>query len=178
MKGKIDAYGLCTVTFAQKVPKLNSRLVYCSRLYGIYFFEIEFTECRKFKSNNCQKFQFSLSTQSGNMVSNKNTAVFLVSNFILQSLKTSKLKNVSVPQRQSLLFRKYFQFFFQQCFSNSNLRQVSVYISISIQIKSNIASIHPFFSALCLKLHGPLWPIYKLPLTPILTNIFLEIAKS
>ena len=26
---------LCTVTFGQKVPKLNSRQVYCSRLYGI-----------------------------------------------------------------------------------------------------------------------------------------------
>ena len=29
---------LCTVTFGQKVPKLNSRPVYCSRLYGMHQF--------------------------------------------------------------------------------------------------------------------------------------------
>ena len=34
MKGKFDAYVLCT--FGKKVPKLNSRPVYCSRLYGTY----------------------------------------------------------------------------------------------------------------------------------------------
>ena len=34
MKGNFDAYA---VTFGQNGPKLNSRLVYCSRLYGIYF---------------------------------------------------------------------------------------------------------------------------------------------
>ena len=33
MKGKTDAYGLC-VTFGQKVPKFNSRPVYCSRFSG------------------------------------------------------------------------------------------------------------------------------------------------
>ena len=33
MKGKFDAYVVC-VTFGQKVPKLNSRPVYCSQLYG------------------------------------------------------------------------------------------------------------------------------------------------
>ena len=27
---------LCTGTFGQKVPKLNSSLIYCSRLYGIF----------------------------------------------------------------------------------------------------------------------------------------------
>ena len=32
-EGKI--WCLCTVTFGQKVPTLNSRLVYCSRLYGM-----------------------------------------------------------------------------------------------------------------------------------------------
>ena len=36
MKGKFDAY-LCTVTFGQKFPKLNSRPFYCSQLYGKYF---------------------------------------------------------------------------------------------------------------------------------------------
>ena len=35
MKGKFDAYYV-TVTFDQKVPKLNSRLVYCSQLYGMW----------------------------------------------------------------------------------------------------------------------------------------------
>ena len=34
-------------------------------------------------------------------------------------------------------------------FSNSYLRQISDYISISVLIKSNIAFIRPFFSALC-----------------------------
>ena len=35
MKGKFDAYVQCTaVTFGQTSPKLNSRPVYCSRLYG------------------------------------------------------------------------------------------------------------------------------------------------
>ena len=33
MMGEI--WCLCTVTFGQKVPKLNSRLVYCSQLYGM-----------------------------------------------------------------------------------------------------------------------------------------------
>ena len=33
MEVKFDAYVLC-VTFGQKVPKLNSRPVYCSRLYS------------------------------------------------------------------------------------------------------------------------------------------------
>ena len=32
MKGKFDAYGLCTVTFGQKGPKLNSSPGYCSQL--------------------------------------------------------------------------------------------------------------------------------------------------
>ena len=77
----------------------------------------------------------------------------IVSNFILQSLKTSKLrnfqtKNVSVAQRQSLLVSNYFQFLVQQCFYNSNLRHVLDYESILIIIKSNIPSIRPFFSAL------------------------------
>ena len=31
-----EIWCLCTVTFGQKVSKLNSRPVYCSRLYGIY----------------------------------------------------------------------------------------------------------------------------------------------
>ena len=35
MKRNFDAYILC-LTFGQKVPKLNSRPVYCSRLYGNY----------------------------------------------------------------------------------------------------------------------------------------------
>ena len=35
MKGKI--WCLCTVTFGQKISKLNRRLIYCSRLYGIYY---------------------------------------------------------------------------------------------------------------------------------------------
>ena len=30
----IALYSVCTVTFGQKVPKLNSRPVYCSQLYG------------------------------------------------------------------------------------------------------------------------------------------------
>ena len=34
MKGEI--WCLCTVTFWQKGPKLNSSPVYCSRLYGMY----------------------------------------------------------------------------------------------------------------------------------------------
>ena len=33
-----EIWCLCTVTFDQKFPKLNSRLVYCSRLYCIYYF--------------------------------------------------------------------------------------------------------------------------------------------
>ena len=36
MKGKFDTY-LCTVTFGSKSPKLNSRPVYCSRIYGTLF---------------------------------------------------------------------------------------------------------------------------------------------
>ena len=32
-----EIWCLCTVTFDQKVPKLNSRPVYCSRLYGMYY---------------------------------------------------------------------------------------------------------------------------------------------
>ena len=51
-------------------------------------------------------------------------------------------------QRQSLLVRNYFQFLIEQRFSNSNLRQISDFKSISVLIKSNIAFIRPFFSAL------------------------------
>ncbi len=77
----------------------------------------------------------------------------LVSNYILQSLKISKLRNfqtksVSVAQRQSVLVQNYFQFLVQQRFSNSNLRHVLDYESILIIIKSNIPSIRPFFIAL------------------------------
>ena len=35
--GEIDAY-VCTVTFGQKGPKLNSSLVYCLRLFGNRFY--------------------------------------------------------------------------------------------------------------------------------------------
>ena len=78
----------------------------------------------------------------------------IVSKFIQQRLKISKLRNfqtkrsVSVAQTQSLLVRNYFQFLVQQRFSNSNLRQISDYKSISVLIKSNVAFIRPFFTAL------------------------------
>ena len=39
MKEKFDA----DLTFGQKVPKLNSRPVYCSRLYGIHSWAIRLT---------------------------------------------------------------------------------------------------------------------------------------
>ena len=32
-----EIWYLCTMTFGQKVPKLNCRLVYCSRLYSMWF---------------------------------------------------------------------------------------------------------------------------------------------
>ena len=36
-----EIWCLCTVTFGQKVPKLNSRPVYCSRLYGMQDLKIK-----------------------------------------------------------------------------------------------------------------------------------------
>ena len=42
-----DFWCWCTVTFGQKVPKLNSRPVYCSRLYGICNFFLYRLDCRK-----------------------------------------------------------------------------------------------------------------------------------
>jgi hypothetical protein len=47
MKGKFDA---CVVTFGQKVPKLNSILVYCSQLYSIWFWALLLYKiCDEFK---------------------------------------------------------------------------------------------------------------------------------
>ena len=48
-----------------------------------------------------------------------------------------------------MLVRNYFLFLAPQHFSNTNLRQISDYKSISIIMQSNIDSIHPFCSALC-----------------------------
>ena len=75
---------------------------------------------------------------------------------ILQSFKTWNLRNFQtnkvsqLQKRQSLPVRNYFQFSVQQHFSNSNLRHILDYDeSFSVIIKSNIASIYPFFRALC-----------------------------
>ena len=76
----------------------------------------------------------------------------IVSNFILQSLKTSKLRSFHTKKclnctKTKFAGQKLFSVLVQQRFSNSNLRQISDYKSISILIKSNIAFIRPFFSA-------------------------------
>ena len=87
-----------------------------------------------------------LEGQYASLFSPKNSFQFYPAKF--ENFRTeifSSLKNVLVAQR-SLLVRNYFKFLVQQRFSNSNLRQMSDYKSISVIIKSNIASIQSFFS--------------------------------
>ena len=79
----------------------------------------------------------------------------IVSNFILQSFKTSELRNFQTKKVSQL--HKYkvcwsetiFSDFGPATFFQSNVRHILDYKSISVLINSNIASIHPFFTALC-----------------------------
>ena len=48
MKGKFDAYVICTVTFGQKVPKLNSRPVYCLLLATLWYSNHIGYHCHRF----------------------------------------------------------------------------------------------------------------------------------
>ena len=71
-----------------------------------------------------------------------------------KSMRPYMYKQSSFNPSQSLLVRNYFKFLVQQRFSNSNLRLILDSKSILFITKSNIASIHSFFSALCpSKLH-------------------------
>ena len=79
----------------------------------------------------------------------------IVSSFILQSLKTSELRNIQTKKVSHL--RKYkvcwsetiFSDFGPATFFQSNVRHSLDYKSLSVLINSNIASIHYFFTTLC-----------------------------
>ena len=74
----------------------------------------------------------------------------IVSNFVLQSFKTSELRKFQTKKVSQLHKHKVcwsetiFSFW-----SNSNLRHILDYESISVLIESNLASIRPFFTAHC-----------------------------